>query len=289
MTKSFFFHSNILLSTFSPRPLLQSARSSLRFSLIALTALLLLLGCGSGRKAQKPLNLKERSSAYLLRKLNNNQIKADWLSARARVTFSSPEETRHFTSYIRLQRDSLIWMNFKKNSIEAARVLITPDSFFLINRLDNEYAAKSLDFIINRLALPFGEMDGLSPFQALQALMLGNPVFMPVKSMNSRVDESRYHLFGENRELKSHYYLNGADYSLHQISFLDSKYQRQVQFLFEEYEPLDKADKFSYFRIINVDTPENGRISFEMNLNKVELNTPKNIQFEIPSHYTKID
>jgi hypothetical protein len=211
------------------------------------------------------------------------------MSAKARITFSSPEETRHFTSYLRLQKDSLIWMNFKKTSIEAARLLITPDSFYLINRLDNEYMVKSLDFLVKRLALPLFETNGLSPFQALQSILLGNPVFFPVKEMNARVDESRYHLFGENRELKSHYYLNGADYTLHQLSFLDSKYQRQVQFLFEDYQPLDKEKNFSYFRTIKADTPENGRISFEMKLTKAELNTPKNIRFEIPSHYKRID
>ena len=260
------------------------------FRIVAILTLfyLLLPSCSSIRRTADTTPLKNRNTAFLLKKLNNNYIDAEWLSTRASVKFTSSEEIRSFTSYIRLKKDSLIWMNFKKSSIEAARILITPDSFFLINRLDKAYLAESFAFLQDKMALPLSNDNDITPFQALQNLLLGNPVFPAVKKFTADSHLGYYMLAGQSDDLESRYLLDGKEYTLQEIQFEDKKFNRSLQFFFGAYEPLEEANNFSYFRSIYLNTPEDGTVSLELKLTKAAFHAPKNIQFEIPTHYERM-
>lgn len=246
-------------------------------------------GCTSNKALTGTPPLRERSAAFLLRKLNTHRIDAPWFSTKASITFASEAETRHFTSYIRIQRDSLIWMNFKKSSIEAARLMITPDSFFLINRLEKVYFAAGFDYLQERLALPAFDNESLTPFRALQELFLGNPVFPALRKMDVQAQESRYLLEGSGNTFDAHYFLDGKNHTLDQLHFFDQRYNRKIQFSFGDYQPLEQAKNFSYFRVIQLNTPEDGTVSLELKLTKAAFHAPKTIQFEIPPHYERME
>ncbi len=252
-----------------------------------------LMACGSSKKAfsdseiNKPL--KEKSPKYLLKMLNERKIEADYFAGKARITLIESEKTRKFTSIIRMVKDSAIWMNFKKTNIEAARILITPDSVYILNRIDNEYAIKDMDFIARQINLPIFNFEDNQPFQWIQNLLLGNPVFIPVKHFLAKVDSNNYVLEGKYQELQSVYKIDGRDYTLKQIQFLDNRFNQNVRFSYDDYESVENNPKFSYFRTIEADSPETGRVVFEIKLTKASINTPKKIYFEIPSHYKKIE
>jgi hypothetical protein len=139
-------------------------------TLVLLFALQLFFsGCVIFRKADSG-ELKERSSKYLMKRLIQNQIAADWFSAKARITYQDKNETVKLTSYVRMRKDSVIWMNFKKLSIEAARLLMTPDSMVILNRMDKEYTVKDYQFVQQNFRIP-------ANFSGLQSFLLGNPLF----------------------------------------------------------------------------------------------------------------
>jgi hypothetical protein len=52
---------------------------------------------------------------------------------------------------------------------------------------------------------------------------------------------------------------------------------------------MEGTNKFSYFRALQFISPETGTISLDLKFSKVDLNTPKSLTFDIPSHYTKVD
>ncbi len=256
--------------------------------LVMSCCLILLIGCKTTRKAAKPLNLKNRSTKFLLKKLNNNKIEADWISAKARVTYADENETRKFTSLVRLRKDSVIWMNFKKTSIEAARILITPDSLFILNRLDKEYFKDALDGLKAKFFLPQSDLTNTEFFQIIQELILGNPVFYQVKALNNEIVEEQYYLEGDDGRIKSEYWLDGLFYRLGQLAFTDFKTQGTVAIKLDDYEELEDRQKFSYLRTITAMSEETGKVYVEIEFKKLEINIPKNIRFEIPSRYTRI-
>ena len=76
------------------------------------------------------------------------QLSTDTLTAfegEARLQLNSPFQDGRFRSTIRQERGDSLWMNVRATlGIEAARMLVTPDSFFVYNRIDNELASGSV-------------------------------------------------------------------------------------------------------------------------------------------------
>ena len=65
------------------------------FNILLFLGVLLLAACSTNRKAHRASNvkLKKQSSEYLLKKMGENVIEVDWLSAKAKITYKDPFET----------------------------------------------------------------------------------------------------------------------------------------------------------------------------------------------------
>ncbi len=93
-------------------------------------------------------------------------------SSRADAHFDGAGQSHDFNANIRMERGKKIWISATALlNFEVARLLITPDSVWLINRLTRSV-----------FALPFAKMDELLPlkadFESLQSLILGEPMPM---------------------------------------------------------------------------------------------------------------
>jgi hypothetical protein len=114
------------------------------------------------------------SPAMIRSGLVQNLIQYNSFSARAKVDFTSPTASQKgIAAYIRLQKDSAIWISVRPVlGIELVRLLITPDSVKMINFFNKTITLRSADSMQQLLHIPYG-------FQALQDLILGNPVSLP--------------------------------------------------------------------------------------------------------------
>ena len=240
-------------------------------------------GCtGQRRVVNEPGDpLRKRSARFLQQRLADQALRPEWLAGRARVTVRSEREgTQKFNTNIRLRRDSVIWMNVKKVSVEAGRVLITPDSLYFINRLDNQYAITSLAYARERLGLP-------GDFGQLQDLLLGNPVFI-VEDLVAKVLQDRYRLSGENRRFEAEYYLDG-DYRLRRFVNQEPALARQLRAELDDYRPVDSTRAFSHLRQFTLYSPDSDRVELELEWSKLELDVPKSLPFRIPPRYERLD
>lgn len=213
--------------------------------------------------------------------LIKNQVTANWLEAKAKVTFSNNNQVQKVFSTIKMRKDSIIWMNVKKLGIEAARVQITKDSVYLIDRINNQYAIKSIDFLTEKFNLP-------ANFSTLQTLLLGNPIFF-TKELIASQNQLNYQLKGKNDHLESEYWLNGVSLELTKMRINDYREKRVFTSTLGDYQVLPNEKKFSYFRNLNLTSPDTGLIDVEFSFTNVELNVPTSIRFSIPERYTKID
>ena len=244
--------------------------------------LLALSGCSLFRPtATTTAELPERSAKFLLKKLVQQQVELDWFSAKARVNFADDNLSITVTANLRMRKDSIIWANVKKLNLEAGRALVRPDSFFVIDRINRQYSRQPVSNLASMLEVP-------ANFQVLQSLLLGNPVFLTT-DLQAGIEGDRYTLRGEDDRFTSTYYLDGRDFSLRKIAFSEKKTQRAVSMELSGYESLQKKQNFSYFRTLRVDSPETGLMQVELEFSKIEINTPKNIEFEIPSRYNEIN
>lgn len=249
--------------------------------------LILLASCSANRLAldgsNRKVKLKKRSTQYLLKKLEVNQLDAEWLSARAKIIYKDSQQTRKFTANIRIRKDSIIWMNVKKLSVEAFRVLVTKDSVYILNRLDKEYYVKSLDYVEEQFNLP-------AEFQALQTALLGNPWFYEKQNLSAAVSNQQYQLSsGKETRMLSDYFINGISYTLEQMSFLDLERSRKLKIFIDEYLPVTEKLQFAHNRNFQIDSEKTGEVEVNIKFSKVEINVPKTIKFEVSDRYKRVD
>ena len=250
------------------------------FSLLFLTA------CSTKKLIQEDgtatLNLKKRSSKYLLKKLNAKTLEVEWLSARARITYKDEAQTRKFNATIRVRKDSVIWMNVKKLSVEAFRILITQDSIFIIDRLEKKYYTHGLDYIEEKFNFP-------GQFQALQTAILGNPYFLAEQKLSASIADQQYQLIsGTEIRTRSTYLLNGLDYSLEKMSFFDVERNRKLAIDLSDYITVVDQLIFPHKRTYTIESKETGVAKIDMKFSKVQLNTPKSIIFSVSDRYERI-
>lgn len=258
------------------------------FLCLACLLALLSTACKSTKQGTQ-LKLKNKSSRFLLKKLASHKIEAEWFSAKARITYKDDNETRKLNANIRMRKDSVIWMNIKKLGVEAARILITTDSVYVINRQAKTYTIRDFSHIDEELGLLIGDQTGQTAFQALQDLLLGNPIFIPVENFEAGIDDQRYTLRGNYNGISNEYQLNGSNYLLANMMFQEQYPNRTVDFQYDDYNDLGKYENFSYFRTLNLSSEELPTITLKIKLTSVELNTPKSIRFEIQSRYKRVD
>jgi Domain of unknown function (DUF4292) len=253
-------------------------------SLLTLLTLSLLLVSCKGIKRGANAALKDRSAEYLLKKIEQSKVDASWLDAKAKLDFVSDEFSISATAYIRMKKDSAIWIVGKKFGIEGIRALVTRDSVYYLNRLEEQYFVKDISFLQKQFNLP---MD----FYDLQDILLGNAILLPDESaLTARRDSSHYFLetAAPQPEAKS-YSINGQHFYSKKMYFKETVAQRIAQLEFGDHRPLEGTNYFSYFRTLFFQSPETGQISLNVKFSNVELNTPKSLTFDIPAHYTKID
>ena len=216
-----------------------------------------------------------------MKRLLDNQVQAEWLGAKAKVSFSDEYGGESASCNIRIRKDSVIWINLKKFSIEGARVLIRPDSVFVVDRINGQYLAKPFEYLQEEYHLPVN-------FQGLQAILLGNPVFFSSET-SSTVDSSLYLLTQKTDRLEAKYWLDDAKALLRRFLVDDFREQRSLDVKATDFRQLDDKQNFSYVRHLNLNSKDTGRMNVVVEFSKVEINVPQKMEFEIPERYEKVD
>lgn len=122
-------------------------------------AVLLLAGCGTSARTidrTLPDAFPDHGLNEILAHLENPSDTLHAFRARASLVIDSPERSGQFSAEIRSRRGDSLYVAISPGfGIEAARALITPDSFFFYDRLKNRLLAGSLESASDLLPEPF--------------------------------------------------------------------------------------------------------------------------------------
>lgn len=245
--------------------------------------LLLMLPLLTGCKSTKTLTTDSKTVNVdnLYRHLMSNRIDADWFYAKAKIKFDNGEQAMGVNSTIKMQKGKKLWMNVKKLGIEAARVLVTEDSVFVLSRLQRTYVAESLDYLEKNFQLP-------ADLNTLQDVILGNPIVLTAdkKGMTVTKEGIFYKLTTAAMKLQSNVFVNKNDLLMTKIQ-LDNGSTQQVKANYKNYADLD-GKNFSYLRDIEMKEGRS-RTSVQIDFSKVELNVPQSFKFSIPGNYSRME
>lgn len=254
---------------------------------ICLMAVLMLIsakesGCSRNTAVDTPLLATQpRSAGFLLDKLK--QVKASQirtLSAKARITVGGAGEEMQANASLVWIRDSIVWVNIKKFGFEAARVLITRDSVYMLNRLEKSYTVEGLDALQRQYNLPDG-------FPLLQQIILANAWLFPDMPLQPGIKDGLHDLKGSDGRYAAEYGLEEGTFLLRKETFIHQKDAGSLSLAFDGYKKLPGAGLFPYLRHVQAYSSENGQTEFSIELSDVELNEPVVYRFEVPDYYKR--
>lgn len=250
--------------------------------LVALSAMLLFLSsCGISRKGAGAGELREMTAAGLAGALEDRSVKAQYMEAKAKIDYADGQQSVSANALLRMKKDEYIWLSVKKLGFEVGRVLITKDSAFILNRLNNEYYAEPLTYVEETFNLPGNLTDA-------QQLLLGNPFFSNKTGMQLEVADEYYALRSREGNLERTYQVDRKDMRLSQMQLEDKAYLRRVLIGMSEYADIAGNQKFSYLRSLEMESPAAGKMTVSIQFADVVLNVPKEIKFDIPEKYTRV-
>lgn len=228
-----------------------------------------------------PINNEKGILIAALKPLWAKEIHYADFSGKAKCHYEGKGNKQDFTANIRMKEGKEIWVSVTAlgGIVQVARILITPDSFKLVNYLENSYMLMPLSEAKKVLPVP---MD----FTILQNLIVGNVL----KKEGQFTDATD---FGGSLSLQ----VDGADF-IQQATYnkidstLRSLQMRSVgnnnttgMIQYGNYEKRSNQT-ISMSRAININN--NGEQYFlEMNFTNIDLDRVVDMPFSIPSKYER--
>ena len=202
-------------------------------------------------------------------------------NAKASVDINMPDLNQDVNSQIRWIRDSVVWMNFTILGIEGARLLVTKDSFFMVDRINKKYMAENLAHMAVKYNLPIS-------FKTMQNFLLGNPVFLSTNDIQLEKANQLNHFIQEDKVWKGDYYTDEATSQLNKLNLKQKTGDATMSQNLQNYKALKNSSSFSFDRLIEFYSKASGKASIKIEIKDLVINTPKEIKFSIPSSYERM-
>lgn len=205
---------------------------------------------------------------------------SDWFAAKAKVKFTDNTGTQKANLYLRMKTDSVIWMVFKKHSVEAARILINEDSLFIIYRFEKNYQAEALSDISN--------IYGFYPdFDFLQHTLWGRlPGIDSSRYWQQKESENSYDFRTMKDDILIDFSYDKLTGKLISGSFMD-KYSLNGNWDYSDYRKV-QTHEIPFERKFHINFDDENFLELEIDFSEIQIGTPYDLKFEIPAHYSRI-
>ena len=271
----------------------------IRFSLILITAALLISSCRSTRKIQTAIATKKDSTEVVKKptsdphqdsinfikdtynRLLANRIEFQTFSAKINTDYEGSDGKKYDVNvFVRMKKDSIIWVSVNGAlGIEGMRVMIDKDSVRILNKLDKEYQVRSIAYLQEVAALPLD-------LRTVQELIIGNPVFLDSNIVSYATDGSIITLLSEGQWFRHLISISNNDHVVRhsKLDDVDILRSRTCFLNYSDYET-DKGVKFSTNRSISV--TEKTKLDVKLNFKQYAFNETLSYPFSIPKNYKR--
>jgi hypothetical protein len=261
--------------------------------LFLLLTIALLASCRSTRKISSVMVIKdsavvdtnpiESDSARIVHetiaRMEQKHIDFNTFSAKVKVDYRDSKDRKYdFNAFIRIRNDSVIWVSvIAALGIEAFRVLITPDSVAILDKLEKTIQYQTVDYLQQITQLPFD-------FQTLQDLIIGNPVFTEGDVRSFQDKGSQYTLSMIGPFFKHFMTIDKTSTNLlySKLDDIDPARSRTANLAYDDYQP-NGTWQFANLRRITL--AEKTKVDVDMEFKQVEFNKQQNYPFSVPRNY----
>jgi hypothetical protein len=214
-------------------------------------------------------------------RLEKNGIDFKTFSAKMKVNYEGGDGKGYdFTAFIRMKKDSIIWVRVDAIlGIEAFRILITPDSVKILNKLDKVLILRSVNYVQEIAKVPLD-------FKTIQDLLIGNPIYLDSNIVFYRNEAAGISLLSVGQLFKNYITLNKNDYTVKhaKLDDVDVMRARTCDLTYGDYEQRDTLH-FSTYRKISI--AEKSKLDIELSFKQYNFNEILNFPFPIPKNYKR--
>jgi len=256
----------------------------IRWAGFSLVLTSLLLACGPKKRTISSGGNETRMSGMAKRtvvdQVTRQRLHYTTFSGRARSNLTINEKERYdVTANVRVVHGEAIWISVTAiMGIEVARVLITPDSIKVINRLTSEYVNEPFIYLHHFTG------NGLD-FATLEKLLMG-AVIDQIAGDNLEVwrGAAGYMLQRQANDLQYEMHVD-ADYQTRYTSIAASARGEQLEAYYAD-RRMDGGNSFPNQIEISIAAPQLS-LQSAMKYNKVVYNEKVELPFTVPSRYTE--
>lgn len=235
--------------------------------------------CNTPRTLQgstTPADLPELPEDQLWKALDTARFAFTTFSAKADLEITDSRGKSSAIAFIRLYKDSLIWISFRKAGLEGARLLITRDSVHLLDRTEKVYYPLSLGYFAGAYQLPLD-------FRGIQDMLCGNVLVPRPLNWTSAEDQGRYTLSGKYQDLDYCFWISPGDLKLRAQSVNDRNRKRTVLFELNDWTRVGSSS-IAAARSLSVDGEEPFKMSWQ--LSRMSSDEPDlSFSFQVSSQY----
>ena len=234
--------------------------------------------CKTGKSIIKAENLDKVSDSIIIKKLAESNLQFDYLQFDTNVKFINDENSIEGTADVRMKKNEYIWIAVKKLGFEIARVMIRPDSFFVLDRFNRNFSAESSEFLKINYGLPF-------EFTDLQQLLAGNNLVSGQKLKNRQIYDNDYKIETSGLKYNASYVINNSFYTIFVRIFDDL--DKSIEINYSDFKKYNKTE-IPHSRKYNFSENSSVNYIIEIYIDDLIIDKQHKIKFEIPSGYEKI-
>lgn len=242
--------------------------------LLLMFGLLVLAGC---KKDTVPTTASTTTKTIGDVKVNN--LDFTYLSTKGQVTVNDKNDNLSSGLSIRVQKDSVIWVSVQPGlGIEAARMMLTQDSVYFMNRLKKEYAATDYRFLRNKFQVDVS-------FDVLQSILLGNYQSQGSEKVVSA--EGMQHIKQQRQNLTFDYFISDINNKLQRLNVKDVNTSNTIDVKYNSFEPIGRVP-FAYGLAAQV--LQKGEVAdFTLKHSRVTVSDePLTFPFSVPNEYKRL-
>lgn len=208
-----------------------------------------------------------------------NNLDFHSFSGRAKAKVELGKDNQDVTMHVRIQRNKAIWISLTGTflNVEGARVLITPDSVKIMNKLQGEYIAKPFNYIHKYTG------EGVS-FGVLQDLLIANVSSDLLRTDQMTVAQATddVQLVGVKNDLSFQYSLNGK-YRPKVIRLIPVGSSQSLEAFYSSF---NDVTGYNFPQNQNIKLSSAGfQVNAVLNYNKIEFNQDVEMPFTVPARY----
>jgi len=257
-----------------------------RVVLLVVVSVVAFTSCKTKRKVAMPTHDTPAETGHTLatniKTFEMSNLDFYTFSGRAKTKIEMGKNIQDVTLNVRIERDKAIWLSVTAIlGVEVARVLITPDSVKILNKLQGEYIAKPFHYIYNytNRGVTFAILQDLLMANVSSNLLRTNDV-----QVASATDE--FIVVGIKEELSYQYRIN--------------KENRPFNFVLQEVGGGHNLEAFygDYVKTNGYNFPEDMALNIvgeevslkaRLGYNRVSFNEHVEMPFSVPSRYKVIN